>query len=121
MQIKELTLIRLKHHSLSELYNVFLSVYQKLFSNNELSGDDIDKILSIVVLFTNQSDELMQRLGYRLALAYGNKTKDFTPLYDIAINSGLMPVVALIKEIEDLPLNLGSRNQDSFLSNMVDS
>ena len=63
----------------------------------------------------------MQRLGYRMALAYGNKTKDFTPLYDIAINSGLIPVVALIKKIDDLPLNVGSRNRDSFLTNMIDS
>lgn len=121
MKIKELTLNRLKHHSLSELYNIFLSVYQKLFLNDVLSNEDINKILSIVVLFTNQAEEIMQRLGYRMALAYGNKTKDFTPLYDIAINSGLMPVVALIKEITDLPLNLNSENKDSFLSNMVDS
>ena len=63
----------------------------------------------------------MKRLGYRMALAYGNKTSDFTPLYDIAINSGLMPVVALLKEIQDLPLNSGYRGRDSFLSNMVDS
>jgi len=121
MKIIELTLNRLKHHSFSEQYKLFLSVYQKLFLSDELSDEDIDKILSMVALFTNQSEKIMQRLGYRMALAYGNKTKDFTPLYDIAINSGLMPVVALIKEIKNLPLNLGSGSKDSFLSNMVDS
>ncbi|MDP1771161.1 MAG: DEAD/DEAH box helicase [Methylobacter sp.] len=121
MKIRELTLRRLKHRSSSSLYDIFLSVYQKLFLNDELSSEDIEKILAMVVLFTNQAEEIMQRLGYRMALAYGNKTKDFTPLYDLAINSGLIPVVALLKSIEDLPLNLGSGKKDSFLSNMVDS
>jgi len=121
MKIKELTLNRLKHHSFSELYQVFFSVYEKLFLIDELTDEDINKILSIVVLFTNQSEEIMQRLGYRMALAYGNKTNDFTPLYDIAINSGLMPVVALLKEIQELPLNIGPEKRDSFLSNMIDS
>ena len=121
MKIKELTLNRLKHHSFSEVYETFLSVYKKLFLIDELTDEDINKILSMVVLFANQSEEIMKRLGYRMALAYGNKTNDFTPLYDIAINSGLMPVVALLKEIQDLPLNIGYRGRDSFLSNMVDS
>lgn len=121
MKTRALTLKGLKHHSFSDLYDKFFSVYQKLFLIEELSEEDIEKILSMVVLFTNQSEEIMQRLGYRMALAYGNKTKDFTPLYDIAINSGLMPVVALLKSIEDLPMNHGSRIRDSFLSNMVDS
>lgn len=121
MTIKELTLNRLKHHSSTELYDVFLSVYQKLFLAGALQDEDISKILSIVVLFTNQSEETMQRLGYRMALAYGNKTKDFTPLHDIAVNSGLLPVVALIKKIKVLPLNIRSNNDDSFLSNIVDS
>lgn len=121
MKIKELTLKRLKHHSFSEMYGKFFSLYKKLFLNEELSNEDINKILSLAILFTNQSEEIMQRLGYRIALAYGNKTKDFTPLYDIAINSGLIPVVTLIKSIKNLPLDFGSGNKDSFLSNMVDS
>lgn len=121
MKIKELTLTRLKHHSFSELYEIFLSVYQKLFLIDELTDEDINKILSMVVLFTNQSEEIMKRLGYRMALAYGNKTNDFTPLYDIAINTGLIPVVALLKEIQELRLNVGRGGKDSFISNMVDS
>lgn len=121
MTMKQLTLKRLKNHSFSNLYTIFFSVYQKLFVDEELKKEDITKILSMVVLFTNQNEEAMQRLGYRMALAYGNKTKDFTPLYDIAINSGLIPVVALLKAIEALPLNKTTVKKDSFLSNMIDS
>ena len=121
MKIKELTLSRLKHHSFSELYKIFISIYQKLFLDGELTDGDKNKILSMVVLFTNQSEKILKRLGYRMALAYGYKTNDYTPLYDIAINSGLIPVVALLKDIQDLPLNTGSGNRDSFLSNMVES
>jgi hypothetical protein len=121
MKVKELTINRLKHHSFNNIYVIFRSVYQKLFLSDKLSNEDVAKILSMVVLFTNQSDITMRRLGYRMALAYGNKTKDFTPLYDIAINSGLIPIVSLIKVIKDLPLNIGLWNKDSFLSNMVDS
>ena len=44
MKIKELTLNRLKHHSFSELYKTFLSVYNKLFLIDELTDEDINKI-----------------------------------------------------------------------------
>jgi len=118
---RELTIRRLSHHSFLDQYKVFQSLYNKLFFTDELSDSDINKILSITILFTNQSEKIMQRLGYRMALAYGLKTNDFTPLYDIAINSGLMPVVTLIKSIKELPINDGSHNEDSFLSNIVDS
>lgn len=121
MKIKELTLNRLKHHSFSEMYKIFISVYQKLFLDDELTDGDINKILSMVVLFSNQSEKILKRLGYRMALAYGNKTNDYTPLYDIAINSGLIPVVALLGDIQELSLNIGPRRRDSFLFNIVES
>ncbi len=54
-----------------------------------------------------------------MALAYGLKTDDYTPLYDISINTGLIPLVALLCEIEDLPF--GSSPRSEFLSSMMDS
>lgn len=119
--IKEMTLNRLKHHSFSDEYNIFFSLYQKLFLSDELTNEEVKKILSIVVLLTNQSDSIMQRLAYRMALAYGIKTDDYTPLYDIAINSGLIPVVSLMNNIDSLPQNQSLRTRESFLSTMVDS
>jgi hypothetical protein len=119
--MKELTLRRIKHQSFLEPYNILMSVYKKLFTNEILLESDINKILSMVVLFTKQTEEVMQRLGYRMALAYGIKTNDFKPLYDLSLNLGIIPIATLINNISDLPLNKNSQKEDSFLSNMVDS
>ena len=121
MSVKELTLATLKHTRFSESYAQFAAIYQKLFLDDLLSDDDRDQVLSIIVLFANQSDDILRRLAYRMALLYGNKTSDFTPLYDIAVNFGLIPVVALIRESKNLPLNMSDRTGDSLLSLMVDT
>lgn len=121
MKAKPLTLASLKHASFSESYTQFLAMYQKLFLDEALAELDRQKLLSVIVLFANQDEDTMRRLAYRMALLYGNKTNDFTPLYDIAINFGLIPVVALIKRISDLPLNMGEVNRESLVSSMVDT
>ncbi|OEG72725.1 hypothetical protein BEL05_10645 [Shewanella colwelliana] len=119
--MKELTLRRIKHKSFSEQYSILISVYKKLFTDEMLLESDVEKTLSMVVLFMKQTDEVMKRLGYRMALAYGIKTNDFRPLYDISLNSGVIPIAALISNLEDMPLDSGYYNKDSFLTNMVDS
>lgn len=116
--MKELTLGGLKHHSFSEYYKLFLSLYGKLFTQDEFDESDREKIVSIIVLFNNLSDETMRRLGYRIALEYSNKTKDLTPLYDISINSGLLPVATLVKHINE---SMTEDERETFLSNIVDS
>lgn len=121
MTIKEISLRRLKHHTSTALFESFTNVYKSLFYSEELSRQNRLKILSTLVLFANQSDIFLQRLSYRMALLYGNKTRDFLPLHDIAVNTGLIPVVALLKNIGELPLNSDILNRDSFLSNIVDS
>lgn len=118
--MKELTLSALKHHSFAEHYQAFISLYKKLFFEDELSPDERNTVLSVVVLFCNQSEEVMRRLGYRMALLYGNKTNDFTPLYDLAINFGLIPIAALLRRVEGLPLNAQGRSE-SFMSAMLES
>lgn len=119
--IKELTLSRLKHASFANEYDIFLRTYKNLFMAEELSINNIEIILSLVVLFSNQREAAMQRLGYRMALLYGNKTNDFLPLYDIAVNTGIIPVVALLRNIRSLPMNEQLKKGDSFISNMVAS
>lgn len=119
--MKELTLARLKHHSFSEEFDTFTSLYEKLFFDDELSNEDINKVLSLTVVFTKQKDEVMRKLGYRMALAYGNKTQDFTPLYDIAINSGIIPLVSLINDIGILTTQNRLKSKNSFMHNIVDS
>jgi len=119
--MKELTIRRLKHHSISKEYNSFLTVYEKLFLEDELSKPEKEKILSLSILFLNQEEEAMKRLGYRIVLAYGIKTQDFTPLYDVAVNSGLMPVASLIQAIRELNAGNEYVEKDSFLFTIVDS
>ncbi|MBF4354303.1 DEAD/DEAH box helicase family protein, partial [Vibrio anguillarum] len=90
-------------------------IYYKLIGSEKLSEDDIGKILSIVIIFSNQSDNRLKNLAYRMSLLYGLKTNDFVPMYDLAINTGLMPVVSLLKNVDGI---LGSN--DSFFSNLMD-
>jgi len=111
-----ISLGKIKHHSFSELYKILLTSYVKLFKADELNEDDRKTILSLIVLFMNQSDRMMQRLAYRMALAYGNKTKDLLPLHDLALNWGLIPVAALIRKIKSSDLNA-----DRFLSEIVET
>jgi predicted metal-dependent hydrolase len=117
--MQELTYGRLTHHSFKEEYDVFKRIYKKLFSEEDISSSDIDKVLSIIVLFSNQKDELINKLGYRMAVAYGLKTEDYSALYDLSINTGLMPVVSLLREIPELPFKEVSGNQ--FISNITES
>jgi hypothetical protein len=97
---KDISLGKIKHHSFSMFYKVLLTSYVRLFRHEDLNEDDRKTVLSLIVLFMNQSDRMMQRLAYRMALAYGNKTKDLVPLHDIALNWGLIPVAAMIRKIK---------------------
>lgn len=117
--MKELTFNRLTHYSFGKEYALFKAFYTKLFFDIDLTEDNKNTVLEIVVLLSNQSDELLKKLSYRMALSYGLKTGDYTPLYDISINTGLMPIVAMLREIKELPF--GSSTRSEFLSSMVDS
>jgi hypothetical protein len=121
MKKEQLTLKSLKLPSFKRQYAQLFSLYKKLFFQKSLSDTDRKKLLSIAVLFTNQENKIMSQLGYRIALAYGNKTNDYRPLYDISINSGLIPIAALIKKINTLPINIKIEERDSFFSTIVDS
>lgn len=117
--MKELTHRRLTHYSFKEEYELFKSLYLKLFFDDELTEVEKMKLLEIVVLLSNQSDRLLEKLSYRIALAYGLKTGDYIPLYEISINTGLMPIVVLLQDIEGLPF--GSSIRSEFLSNIMNS
>lgn len=117
--MKELTYGRLTHHGFKEEFDIFKETYNKLFSETVILPPEIERILSIVVLFSNQNDELIKKLGYRMALAYGLKTGDYSALYDLSINTGLIPIASLIRSIPDL--SFGEHADDSFVSNITDS
>ncbi|ELW8948529.1 DEAD/DEAH box helicase [Yersinia enterocolitica] len=103
-----LTLLQLKK---TEFYNY----YSKLFVKKELTMKEIQILLSLTIVFINQEDIHIRRFGYRVALLYANKTKDYIPLYEIAINQGLIPVA---KSLSD---NYLTSDKDTFIKTLTDS
>ncbi|WP_323661103.1 DEAD/DEAH box helicase [Pectobacterium versatile] len=93
----------------------FYNYYSKLFLKKDLTIIEIQILLSLTIVFINQDDIHLRRLGYRIALLYANKTKDYIPLYEIAINQGLIPVA---KSISD---NYLTSDHDTFIKTLSDS
>ena len=116
-RIHQMTLRSFKHHSFEEYYESFCSLYEQLFLEKELSIIDRKKILSFIALFVSLEDENLRQLGYRMALQYSNVTADYTSLYDVSINTGLLPVVNKLRRIPDF----FSKNADGFLSTITGS
>ncbi|WP_336079491.1 DEAD/DEAH box helicase [Thalassospira sp. CH_XMU1448-2] len=90
--MSDLTLRKLRNSR-----NLF-ELYIKLVSNSEMNRNEREAILRIAVLFLNDSDDVIKRLGYRIVLFYSNKFNDYKPLYDIAINAGYAPISKIIEE-----------------------
>ncbi|MEG7167739.1 RNA helicase, partial [Pseudomonas aeruginosa] len=74
----------------------FKDIYLELLRGGQMSDGDIVKLLAIAVLLLNHQAPEIKRLGYRITLFYGNLTGRYEPLYDVAVNSGLLPVTAVI-------------------------
>lgn len=95
----------------------FKDIYMELLRGSEMSDGDTVKLLAIAVLLLNHKAPEIKRLGYRVALFYGNLTGRYEPLYDVSINSGLLPVSAVLgKSFEK-----DERLSRSFIQNIVSS
>jgi len=92
--MKELTLNRLRNTSFPDLF-------KSLALGKNMKDIEIEKLLSLAVVFINTSNQDISRLGYRIIVFYCNLTKNYKPLYDIAINTGLIPIVKSIEGITD--------------------
>ncbi|MEG1647734.1 MAG: DEAD/DEAH box helicase [Bacilli bacterium] len=111
MEKIDVTLGRIKHTQFSNLYKKFIL--------NEIDESDNVKILSIAIIFLNSKNLLVNQFGYRIIVIYCNRTKDFKPLYEVALNRGFFPIV---KFIENLIMNNTHRSfyfelNSSFLEN----
>ncbi|TXK59899.1 DEAD/DEAH box helicase [Bacillus subtilis] len=91
--MKGLTLKRLRKTN-------FDSLYQKLVIGQSVTEKEYKKLLALAIIFINELDENILKLGYRIIVLYCNQTKDYKPLYDIAINKGLYPIVKVIEKNE---------------------
>ncbi|OYS05067.1 DEAD/DEAH box helicase [Lactobacillus johnsonii] len=74
----------------------FTELYCKLMGKQDLSEEELTKILSIAIILLNNEDENIKRLGYRIVVTYCNFYNQYEPLYEIAINKGLYPISKFI-------------------------
>jgi hypothetical protein len=89
--MKGLTLYRLRNTNFSTLF-------KNLALGDTLTQIEYEKLLSLAIIFINESDPHILKLGYRIIVFYCNQTKDYKPLYDIALNKGLYPIVKSIEK-----------------------
>lgn len=113
---KPLTIARLNNTTFSELY-------KKLFFESDITDEEKIKLLSISIILINQSDKNLQHLGYRISLLYAIKTEDYRPLYELALNNGLMPVAHLIDRLYDNQATINCNNSffRTFIRSHIDT
>lgn len=95
----------------------FKGLYLRLLRGDTMTDSEVVKLLAIAVLLLNHKASDIRRLGYRIILFYGNATGKYEALYDVALNSGLLPVSSKIDE----GFAERDRREDSFLRNIVGS
>lgn len=76
----------------------FPDLYEEFLLDINMTNEKYKKILSLAILFLNSSNQNINRLGYRIIVMYCNRKGDYKPLYDIAINSGIIPVAQFIED-----------------------
>ena len=112
---KELTLSRLKNTD-------FIKIYSKFLKNDPLTRSDYEVVLSLAVCFINSQNADINRLGYRIIVQYANRTQDYAPLYEIAINYGLYPISKMIdaKFIDEERKNIFTEFNNAFTEQFKD-
>ncbi|MBJ9977078.1 DEAD/DEAH box helicase [Pseudomonas sp. S75] len=95
----------------------FKSLYFQFLKGDKLADSEIVKLLAIAVVFLNHTRPEIRRLGYRIILFYGNATGQYQALYDVALNSGLHPVSAVISS----QFSQDDPRSESFIRNIVSS
>ena len=77
----------------------FYNSYRKLVVGHEnLEEDEKFLLLKLAVIFINEGERELEKLGYRIILMYSNSFRDYRPLYDIAINKNYVPVAKFIEQ-----------------------
>ena len=99
----------------------FSDVYEDFLLNKNMDRNKYRVILSAAILFLNSSIINVKKLGYRIIVIYCNRNNDYKPLYDIAINSGIVPVSQFIEEkiVSEKEKNIFTEINASFNSNFV--
>lgn len=88
--MKDLTLGRLKNTEFPDLYRKFIL-------DNELNSNQNQTMLELAIVFLNSENDDIRKLGYRIVLKYCNMTRNYIPLYDVAINEGFIPIAKFLE------------------------
>lgn len=110
----DLTLAKIKNTGFNLLYDRFII-------GEELSEKQYEILLAIAICFINAEDINVQQFGYRIVVEYCNQTKDYIPLYEIAVNKGLYPVSKFIEQyyINDNKRNFFTEWNDAFTEKYI--
>ena len=74
----------------------FESLYKRFLLDEGLTRSNYETMLELAIVFLNSAELAVQKLGYRIVVIYTNRTRDYAPLYEVALNKGLYPVAKLI-------------------------
>jgi len=74
----------------------------------------------LAIIFINESDQNVQRLGYRIIVFYCNKKKNYKPLYDISINNGLIPIAKFIENMSQYQKDFDRSFFNTFYSSFIE-
>lgn len=91
MKSQDLTIRMIKNTSFPE-------AYKNLLLDKEMSPKKYRTMLSIATLFLNSTNDNVKKLGYRIIVLYCNQSGNYKPLYDIAANTGIIPVSQFIED-----------------------
>ena len=87
--------------TIKQLRNIpeFVGLYGKFFQDFSCFAEkEKMAILEIAVILINTDDLILVNFGYRIILLYCLKSRDYKPLYEVAINRGLYPISNLLSE-----------------------
>ena len=89
-----------KIRNLKTKNDIFFKLYEELIIHEtpNLTYNEKKFLLKLAILFLNQDDEHINKLGYRIIIEYSTKFNDYKPLYEIAINQGYIPIAKFIEE-----------------------
>ncbi|MBP5698797.1 MAG: DEAD/DEAH box helicase, partial [Alphaproteobacteria bacterium] len=79
----------------------FFDLYKEFMINEKIELNEQQKsyLLSLAIIFLNQQDINLKKLGYRIIVRYTTIYKDYIPLYETSITLGFIPVTKLIEKI----------------------
>lgn len=120
MSIEEITIKKLRNSVDQSDFNY---AYNKLMlgQTNLLNDSDIQFLFKLSLIFLSYGDYSLAKLGYRIILRYSSVYKDYTPLYDVSINKGYIPISKFIETTHFNSEAISERFFNTFFSAYKDN